>query len=319
MEYIYIIAAVVLDIILGDPRWMPHPVVYIGKFISLGENIIRKTTNTPKGLKIGGVILTAVIVVGTYLFFWGVLWAAFKINTYLGAALSIFFMSQALAINSLYKHAVAVSRPLLKGDLVKARSALAMIVGRDTENLNETDVARGVIETVSENTVDGITAPLFYAFLGGVPLAMAYKAINTLDSMIGYKNERFIDLGWAGAKLDDVANYVPARVTGLLYLLIAPFTPGGFKGVYKTMREDAPKHPSPNSGFPESAVAGALEIQLGGLNYYFGVPSHRALMGKPIRPIEGKHINHCLYIMFAVSGSMVVLGCLVLYLVGRIC
>lgn len=306
-----ILGAIVLDLIMGDPRWIPHPVIYIGKAISYGEGIIRKITSTPTGLKIAGVILVISVVLGTYFIFLGLIWLAFKVNLYLGILLSIFVMSQALAINSLYKHAIAVAKPLLIGDLVAARKGLSMIVGRDTEKLEEKDVVRGVVETVSENTVDGITAPLFYGFVGGPPLAMAYKAVNTLDSMIGYKDERYIDLGWAGARLDDLANYVPARITGLMYLLISFFTPGGFQGVWSTIKKDAPRHPSPNSGIPEAAVAGALQVQLGGLNYYRGTASHRALMGQPINILEMRHIYQSLYIMLAVSGLMFIFGALI--------
>jgi adenosylcobinamide-phosphate synthase len=314
-----IIIAFILDLIAGDPRWLPHPVIYIGKIISFGEKAARKIINSPNGLKIAGTILAVGVVLATYFFFWGVLWLAYELNNYVGMVLSIFFMYQALAVNSLYKHALAVAQPLSKGDLPKARNSLAMIVGRDTENLNENDISRGVVETVSENTVDGITAPLFYAFLGGVPLAMAYKAINTLDSMIGYKDERYINFGCAGARLDDIANYIPARITGILYLLIAPFTPGGFNGVFRAIREDAPKHPSPNSGIPEAAVAGALQVQLGGLNYYRGVASHRALMGKAIKHLEFKHIYHSIYIMFAVSALMLILGLIYLHFIQMFC
>jgi len=307
MEMI-ILAAVIVDIIIGDPRWMPHPVVLIGKIINGGERLIRKYTATPRGLKWGGVLLTLTVVLGTYVFFWGLLLLAGKINAWLGLVLSVYFMSQSLAFNSLYKHALAAAVPLSKGDLSQARKALSMIVGRDTKNLEESEVVRGVVETVAENTVDGITAPLFYGFLGGPPLALAYKAINTLDSMIGYRDERYQDFGWAGARLDDIANYIPARITGLIYLLAAPFTPGGLGNVWRAIRRDAGRHPSPNSGIPEAAVAGALEVQLGGVNYYRGVASIRATMGDKKRILETKHIYQGLYIMFAVSGLMLGLG-----------
>jgi len=303
-----ILAAVIVDIIIGDPRWMPHPVVFIGKIINGGERLIRRYTATARGLKWGGVLLTLTVVLGTYIFFWGLLWLAGKINAWLGLVLSVYFMSQSLAFNSLYKHALAAAVPLSGGDLSRARKALSMIVGRDTDNLEESDVVRGVVETVAENTVDGITAPLFYGFLGGPPLALAYKAINTLDSMIGYRDERYQDLGWAGARLDDVANYIPARITGLIYLLAAPFTPGGLVNVWRAIRRDAGRHPSPNSGIPEAAVAGALEVQLGGVNYYRGVASIRATMGEKKRILKTKHIYQGLYIMFAVSGLMLGLG-----------
>ncbi len=164
-----ILAAIVLDLIMGDPRWLPHPVIYIGKVITNGEKLIRKITSTPIGLKIAGAILSISVVLGTYFIFLGVIWLAFKVHLYLGIIFSIFVMSQTLAINSLYKHALAVAKPLLTGNLVTARKELSMIVGRDTNDLEEHDIVRGVVETVSENTVDGITAPLFYGFIGGPP------------------------------------------------------------------------------------------------------------------------------------------------------
>jgi adenosylcobinamide-phosphate synthase len=250
------------------------------------------------------------VVLGTYLITWGIITLAYLAHPYVGAAASILLMSQTLAINSLYRHAREVLRPLKEGRLEPARQALAMIVGRDTEHLDEAQLVRGVVETVSENTVDGITAPLFYGFLGGPALAMAYKAVNTLDSMVGYKNEKYRYLGWAGARLDDVANYIPARLTGLLYLPLAPFTRGGFSGVVKTIWRDAPRHPSPNSGIPEAAVAGALGIQLGGLNYYGGIASPRAVMGQPLHPMQIDHIKQSLSIMLLVSAEAVVLGVL---------
>jgi adenosylcobinamide-phosphate synthase len=313
MEFI-ILAAVVLDIIVGDPKGIPHPVSWIGKVINWGEKCIRNIASSPSGLKQGGILLSALVFGGTYLFFWGLLWGAYHINNYLGIALSIIVMSQALAINSLYRHAVRVVRPLNKGDLAQARNALAMIVGRDTEHLDEKEVVRGVVETVAENTVDGITAPLFYGFLGGPPLAMAYKAVNTMDSMIGYKNEKYLYLGWAGARLDDIANYIPARITGFLYLIIAPFTPGGFKSVFFTILRDASRHPSPNSGIPEAAVAGALQVQLGGNNYYGGVLSERVLIGQGKRTLEKKHIHHSLVIMLVISLEALILGLLITYI-----
>jgi adenosylcobinamide-phosphate synthase len=307
MEMI-IAAAILMDIIIGDPRWLPHPVVFFGRIIRSGETLIRSWTNTDRGLKIGGTILTLLVVLGSYIFFWGLIWLAYKINAWLGLGLSIYFMSQALAVNSLYKHALAALDPLRKGDLPAARDALSMMVGRDTDRLNESEIVRGVVETVAENTVDGITAPLFYGFLGGPPLALAYKAINTLDSMMGYKDERYLNLGWAGARLDDLANYIPARITGLLYLLVAPFTPGGLANVWRTIRRYARRHPSPNSGIPEAAVAGALEIQLGGVNYYRGIASSEVTMGEKKKDLEIKHIYQGLYIMLAVTGLMLGMG-----------
>lgn len=301
-------AAAVLDIIIGDPRWMPHPVCWFGRLITAGERMIRRWARSPAALKAGGVVLTLTVVSSSYLFFWGLLYLACRIDYRLGVGLGIFIMSQSLAINSLYKHARAVARPLQDGDLPAARQALAMIVGRDTDKLDESEIVRATVETIAENTVDGITAPLFFGFLGGPPLAMAYKAVNTLDSMIGYKNDKYRDLGWAGARLDDAANYIPARLTAVLYLLVAPFTPGRLAGVGSTMIKYASRHPSPNSGIAEAAVAGALQVQLGGANYYGRVLSDRPFIGQAIRPLATGHIRESLYIMLAVSLIALIAG-----------
>lgn len=312
MEMIIFYAALV-DILVGDPRFIPHPVVYIGKAISCGEGFIRRHFEREQALKWAGLGLTLLIVLGSYGFFQAILFLAFKIHYILGMVLSIFLMSQSLALHSLYKHAEAVAYPLETGDLELARHELAKIVGRDTADLEETEIIRGTVETVAENTVDGILAPLFYGLIGGPALALAYKAVNTLDSMIGYKDERYINLGWAAARLDDLANYIPARISALLFLSLAPFSPGGIKGVWNTISGDAKKHPSPNSGIPEAAVAGALEVQLGGLNTYRGIPSERALIGEKKRLLERRDIDRSLLLMALVSGEMLALGWFISY------
>ncbi|HWP95278.1 MAG TPA: adenosylcobinamide-phosphate synthase CbiB [Syntrophomonadaceae bacterium] len=305
---IIVLAGAALDLILGDPRWMPHPVCWIGRFIVAGECLVRRWVQGPAALKAAGILLTLMIVSSTYFFFWGLLHLAYRIHYILGLGLSVLIISQSLAMKSLYTHARAVAKPLKNGDLPAARHALAMIVGRDTDQLDEKEIVRATVETVAENTVDGITAPLFFSFLGGPPLAMAYKAVNTLDSMIGYKNEKYRDLGWGAARLDDIVNYLPARATALLYLILAPFTNGGMAGVWGAMRKYSSRHPSPNSGIPEAAVAGALQVQLGGSNYYGGILSDRALMGDDIRPLEQKYIADSLHIMLAVSLEAVLAG-----------
>ncbi len=313
MELIILYAAG-LDLIIGDPRCIPHPVVYIGKAISCGESFIRRYFYSARSLQLAGLGLTLLIVLGSYFFFWGLLYLAYKVNSVLAMVLGIFLMSQSLAMNSLYKHARAVAQPLVHGDMKTARHALGRIVGRDTDQLNETEIIRGTVETIAENTVDGIIAPLFYGFIGGPPLALAYKAVNTLDSMIGYKDERYINLGRAAARLDDLANYLPARISAVLFLMIAPFTTGGLKGVWICICRDASKHESPNSGIPEAAVAGALGIQLGGLNYYRGVPSERALMGEKKRTLEPRDIRRSLILMALIAGEMLLLGFIICHL-----
>lgn len=307
MELIILYAAL-LDIVLGDPRFIPHPVVYMGKAISQGEVFIRRHFTAARALQWAGAGLTMIIVLGSFSFFWVILWLAYKSNMILGTVLGVFLMSQALAMNSLYKHARAVAEPLSQGDLNAARQALSLIVGRDTDKLDASEIIRGTVETVAENTVDGIIAPLFYGLIGGPALALAYKSVNTLDSMIGYKDERYINLGWAAARLDDLANYIPARISALLFLSLAPFTSGGLTGVWETLRRDAGQHPSPNSGLPEAAVAGALGVQLGGLNYYRGIPSFRALIGEKKRSLVLQDIRRSIVLMALVSGEMLLLG-----------
>lgn len=299
-----ILAALILDLIFGDPRWFPHPVVIMGNIISWGETAIRKSVKSPGALKAAGALLAVALITGSYAFFWAVIYLAYHYNTTIGLLLSIIIMSQTLSVNSLYQHAMAVFRPLASGDLALAREKLSMIVGRDTNDLDEAQIVRGVVETVAENTVDGIISPMFYGLIGGPALAMAYKATNTLDSMVGYKNERFYYLGWASARLDDIANYIPARLAALLFLIIAPFTTGGLRQVWQTLLRDASKHPSPNSGLPEAAVAGAMGVQLGGQNSYYGVLEFRAIIGSPDHPLVKAHIRTTLVLMLAVTIEM---------------
>ncbi len=307
-----ILAAIVLDLLLGDPRSWPHPVVIIGRGISFGEKLIRQWFNDSKGLRWGGALLVLGIVGGTYILVWGIISLANAIHPYLGMGVQIWLLYTSFALKGLHQHALAVAKPLEAKDLPKARSKVALIVGRDTEQLDEGEITRAVVETVAENTVDGLVAPLFYAFIGGAPLALAYKAVNTLDSMIGYREEHYLDLGRVAAKLDDAANYLPARLAGFLLLIIAPFTPGGLSGTWNTMKKDSRAHPSPNGGIIEAGVAGALGVQLGGPNYYFGKASPRATMGRALQPLEVKHIYQIIKIMYAITSLTLAFGGIIL-------
>ncbi|WP_346302244.1 adenosylcobinamide-phosphate synthase CbiB [Halomonas sp. BM-2019] len=211
-------------------------------------------------------------------------------------------LASCLAIRGLRDAALAVAAPLARGDLPGARAALAMIVGRDTEGLEEAEVTRAAVETVAENTVDGITAPLFFALLGGAPLALAYKAVNTLDSMVGYRSERYRDFGRASARLDDAANWLPARLTALTLWLGARCLAWRGRGVHLSgalaaTRREAPRHPSPNSGWPEAMVANLLGVQLGGTNRYRGEISERARLGAPREPLRHAHIGGAIRLM----------------------
>ena len=204
--------------------------------------------------------------------------------------MEIWLISTTIAVKGLESAGKEIYGYLKNGDIQGARKALSMVVGRDTDRLDEKEVSRGAVETVAENIVDAIISPLFYAALGGAPLAMAYRAANTLDSMVGYKNEKYRHLGWASARFDDIANFIPARLTALLLVAVTWVFRLNGKGAIKAILQDAKKHPSPNSGFTEAGVAGALGIQLGGLNYYQGIPSHRATMGIPVRPLTATDI-----------------------------
>lgn len=308
--------ALLIDLLVGDPRCIPHPVMIIGRLIKRLEETVRRVASTDWGLKLGGCLLVISVCSITFVFSWGLILLATKVHLYLGIVLHIWLLSTTLAVKGLAQHAMAVAEPLSVGDLATARDNLALIVGRDTKDLDYQEIARGTVETVAENTVDGIVAPLVFAAIGGAPLAMTYKAINTMDSMIGHRSKQYVHLGWAAARLDDLANYLPARMTGIFYALIAPFTPGGFKATILTMFYDAQKHPSPNSGIPEAAVAGALGVQLGGTNYYQGMLSQRALMGKQINKLSSGHIQQALKLTYWITTLAVIMAVYVSYLLG---
>ncbi|MBR0287483.1 MAG: cobalamin biosynthesis protein CobD, partial [Selenomonadaceae bacterium] len=199
---------------------------------------------------------------------------------------------------------------LERENLVYAREKVGWIVGRDTQNLNEAEVVRATVETVAENTVDGIISPLFYFAIGGLPLAIAYRAINTMDSMLGYKNEKYFYFGRVAARLDDVANFVPARLTGILFIGAAIVLHLDYKNAFEMMKRDAKKHPSPNGGWAEATVAGALKIRLGGVNYYFGQPHFRAYMGEPLESLEAAHILGAIRLMYTATILFLTAACL---------
>lgn len=310
-----VLAAYLLDLIIGDPRKIPHPVVIIGKGISLTEKYLRRWAAPLIGLKASGVVLTCIIVGSTYAIMWAITTGATRISEWLGLAVSIWFISTTLAVKGLGDAAMEIYALLSNGDLTEARRKVGWIVGRDTGHLNEGEITRATVETVAENLADGVIAPLLFAFIGGAPLAMAYKAVNTLDSMVGYKNDKYRELGWASARFDDLCNYIPARLTGLMLLVTFVFLGKPVRQVLRVVLRDAPSHPSPNSGIPEAAVAGALGIRLGGINYYGGVESFRAHMGDPREELEKRHILSTVRIMRVASGLTVLLGAGLIYLI----
>ena len=316
------LGAYITDILIGDPRWFPHPVVIIGKFINYLEGKI--LTNTPlqkkdKGRfphhKMGGIILWFTVVIPVYSITWGIVNGCSFINPWFGAIITILLASMTLATRSLFDQSKIVIDALSNGNIVEARERLSMIVGRDTENLDGQEIYRAVIETVSENLSDGIVAPMFYLAIGGVPLAMAYKAVNTLDSMVGYKNERYRDMGCFSAKIDDIFNWIPARLTGLIIVLAAFILKLNWENSWKIMRRDGRNHSSPNSGIPEAAVAGSLGIQLGGKIQYFGEVTYKPTIGDRIKGTDKKDVKKAWVIMFASSLSMAVICVLILWLI----
>jgi adenosylcobinamide-phosphate synthase len=271
-----------------------------------------------KNLKLTGLLFPLLIVGGTYLFVALLLELCKLVHPLLFLLFQILLISSTIATKGLADAALSIYHLLVKKDLEQARFCLSMIVGRDTENLNEAEITRGTVETVAENIVDAIISPLFFALIGGAPLAMAYRATNTLDSMIGYKNEKYKDLGWASARFDDILNFIPARITGLLVILASVLLELDAKKAFTIIKRDAKLHPSPNSGIPESAVAGALQIQLGGTNYYKGIASHRAVMGDAYRVLQADDILKTVKMMQASANifvGMILIGVVVSILI----
>ncbi|ALM53075.1 adenosylcobinamide-phosphate synthase CbiB [Halomonas huangheensis] len=286
-----------LDLVIGDPRWLPHPVVLMGRAIAVLER--QWNRGSPRQRRWRGVCLTLTVVIASWMIATLLLAVLSAISVWLCVFAEILLLASCLATRGLVSAAHAIYRPLAAGDLVAARRAVSHIVGRDTTQLDERGVTRACVESVAENTVDGITAPLVWAMLGGAPLALAYKAVNTLDSMVGYRNQRYADFGWASARLDDVLNWLPARLTAFAMWLLSWGLPGlHSSGAWRATCAQAPRHPSPNSGWPEAMAANLLGVQLGGRNHYGDQISERALLGEPRQQLSAEHIKgvvHCLY------------------------
>lgn len=350
-----LLAAIVLDWLVGDPRWLTHPVILIGKWIRLlerrllgpatggkahaggaapgsepetaradGSAAAPRTGSAASGgpradraaagaggkaeaqaareQRLKGVLLAASTVLLSFALMWLVSYISERIHPWLGYAVNTWFISTTIAIKGLKDAAYLVYEPLESGKLDEARKYVGYIVGRDTAHLDEAEVTRATVETVAENIVDAVVSPLFYALLGAAPLAMLYRASNTLDSMVGYKSDKYRYFGWASARWDDVLNWLPARLTGMLLVLVALVTPGwSARRSFAAIRAFARLHPSPNSGIPESAVAGALGIELGGTNVYGGVVHERARMGWPLRPRSRRDIVSAVGMLYGVS------------------
>lgn len=306
------VVAFLLDGLIGDPRSKFHPVVLIGNLISLLEKILRRDTDTPTKKIFKGGLLVLIVVSVAFIVGLGIELAAHEIPN---LAAQIFLQALALSFmispRSLAEAGYEIYALLANENLIRAREKVGWIVGRDTQNLNEAEVARATVETVAENTVDGIISPLFYFALGGLPLAVAYRAINTMDSMLGYKNDKYFYFGRVAARLDDVANFIPARLTGILFIGAAVILRLDYGNAFKMMKRDARKHPSPNGGWAEATVAGALNIRLGGVNYYFGEPHFRAYMGEPNETLEAAHILGAIRLMYTATVIFLMCACVI--------
>jgi len=303
--YLQILLAILLDLLLGDPRWLPHPVQGVGWLaLRIEAPLLRIFSNR----RLAGVIAVFVVVGSTVLAGSGLVTGATAIHPLAGDIVSILIIYSCLATRSLHDHALAVYRPLVSGNLAEARERVSWLVGRDTEGLDEGGITRAAVETVAENTVDGCTAPLLFACLGGPLAALSYKAISTLDSTFGYKNERYLQFGWTSARLDDLVNLIPARLTALLISPAAALLRLNRKQAWEIFKRDRHNHPSPNGGQIEAAVAGALGVRLGGANSYSGTPGIRPFMGDLLQPLAASHILQAVRLMWLTYGLVALIG-----------
>ena len=298
-----LIAGFILDLLLGDPEWLYHPVRLIGGLISRLEKYLRAKGGN---LRRSAVILTVTTVLVTMAVTAGILFLLHllgRIPLFIGMALLDWM---GIAVTCMAKEARDVSKALEKG-LPEARKQVARIVGRDTQNLSGEEIIKATVETVAENTTDGVISPLFWALLGGPVLLWGFKAANTLDSMVGYMDEKYRDIGWSSAKLDDVMNYIPARLTALLMILASFLTGMDGRNAFRIVRRDHANHKSPNCAWSEAAAAGAMHIQLGGTHEYFGKPVEKPTIGDADRPAEREDISRANRLLYVTSGLMMLI------------
>lgn len=307
---IAVITGFLLDLVFGDPQWLPHPVRLIGFLISKGEIFIRRMLpESKRGELAGGTVLAVFITVISFAILFWILHFAGIINTYLKIALHSLFCYQILATKSLKTESMRVYYPLKNDDLPNARKFLSWIVGRDTQNLTQEGITKATIETIAENTSDGVIAPLVYIVIGGAPLGFFYKAVNTLDSMIGYKNDKYLYFGRFAAKLDDAVNFIPAIISAYIMIAASLITGLDWKSAYKIYKRDKRNHSSPNSAKTEAVCAGALNVQLAGDAYYFGKLVKKQTIGDSNRPVQIEDIPVTNKLMYATVTIAVIVLC----------
>jgi adenosylcobinamide-phosphate synthase len=271
--------AYLLDLILGDPKYFPHPVRGIGLLIRIFEKVLRWPSFRPSWERAAGCLLALCLPAGVFLGAYLLIESVKIVHPWAQSLVIIILAYTTLATRSLHQEAAMVIRALKEGRVLEARRNLSRIVGRDTEHLTYPEILKAVLETLAENLSDGVIAPLFYLLLGGVPLAIAFKAVSTLDSMVGYKDSRYLHFGWASARLDDLFNYIPARITGILICFLSFPLGLSVTEAWRIRRRDGAKYESPNAAIPEAALAGALQIQLGGPAIYKGVKHNKPYLG----------------------------------------
>ena len=306
-------AAFALDLLLGDPHGMPHPVVLIGAIINRLETLLAGLFSNRR---LAGTLLAALTLLVTAGLAWGLLRLAAEIHPLLGLAVGVWLAYTTLALRALHRLSREVVRFVEQKRLAEARRALSLIVGRETATLDEEGILRACIETVAENTSSAVVAPLFYLAVGGPVLALLHKAAGTLDAMVGYRDDRYRELGWASARLDDLFNLLPARLTGMLMALAAPFCGLGGCRAWRVMLRDARKHASPNAGFPEAAMAGALGVRLGGPAVYFGRRVEKPTLGDDARPVTVKDYYGALRLTYLTAFLALGLAAWLVYLAG---
>ena len=298
----HLVSAYLLDLAAGDPPWLPHPVRWIGLLVARTENLLYDESSSPLGMRVSGFVLWTIVIAAVFCAAKLFIAIASSAGTFFGSLALIWLAYSTIATRSLHKESSHVARALRAGDLPLARARLSFLVSRETAQLDEDGVLRALVETVSENISDAIVAPLFYMGLFGPVGALVYKAINTMDSILGYKNERYRYFGSFAARADDVANWVPARISGWLLVGVSAFMGGDWRAAAGVMMRDAPKMKSPNAGYPEAAAAGVLGIQLGGVNFYFGQPVEKPLLGDPVNRITLETYSRMIRLMYLSSG-----------------
>jgi adenosylcobinamide-phosphate synthase len=307
----------VADLIFADPEWFfLHPVRIIGRLISILDNLLRREEDSKWLARLKGIILSFIVVTITASFCYLIIKFTQKLNPILGWLTCIYLGYSTISVKDLRRKGNMILKSLEQNSIEKARKNLSLIVSRDTKSLDEEGIIRATIESIAENTNDGIVAPIFYLILGGPVVAMVYKSINTLDSMVGYKNKKYLHFGWFSARLDDIANFIPARICGLLITIAFLIKGNGFLSAFKTMFKDSKNHESLNSGVSESAMAGGLGIRLGGGAFYAGKFRQRPYIGEDKRNISYQLIKEALTISFLVSLLIIIIGVVFKWLIG---